>query len=243
MSTRASASASVPSTPKAFASRPAVTGAMPTSTRGPSADGRLRAHPLRDRQQVAAHQQVALARDLRQDREQRLAREVLEAQVRITRDRRSRRARRNRRRSRAARRAPAPRATAPRPPGSGAARASGGRGRRSPSSGSAGGGRSGHAAAGGSGGPRPCGLVASAVASNVGSSIVWHMPRTHSSPIGSTSMSAPQWSSQNSPWSSSITFMRKSMNCGGAPMSSWMFLRITSTVEPRKPSSSCMRTE
>ena len=32
------------------------------------------------------------------------------------------------------------------------------------------------------------GFVATAVASNVGSSIVWHMPRTYSSPIGSTSI-------------------------------------------------------
>ena len=32
------------------------------------------------------------------------------------------------------------------------------------------------------------GLVAAAVASKVGSSIVWHMPWTQSSPIGSTSI-------------------------------------------------------
>ena len=47
------------------------------------------------------------------------------------------------------------------------------------------------------------GFVAPAVASKVGSSIAWHMPWTYSSPIGSTSMSAPQCASQNSPWFSS----------------------------------------
>ena len=31
------------------------------------------------------------------------------------------------------------------------------------------------------------------------------------------------------------------MYCGGDPISSWRFLRITSTVWPRKPSVSCMR--
>ena len=59
------------------------------------------------------------------------------------------------------------------------------------------------------------GLVASAVASKVGSSMVWHIPCTHSSPIGSTSSRAPQWSSQNSAWWSSRYFSRKSMYCGG----------------------------
>jgi hypothetical protein len=88
---------------------------------------------------------------------------------------------------------------------------------------------------------RARGLVAIAVASKVGSSIVWHIVRTYSSPIGSTSMSAPQWSSQNSPWRSSITFNRKSMNSGGAPMSSCKPLKSVSISEPVNRSSSWVR--
>ncbi len=49
------------------------------------------------------------------------------------------------------------------------------------------------------------GWLAMAVASNVGSSMSWHMPTTYSSPIGSTSINAPQWSSWNSPCRSSCT--------------------------------------
>ena len=52
---------------------------------------------------------------------------------------------------------------------------------------------------------RAFGLVASAVASKVGSSMVWHMWNTASSPAGSTLISAPQCSSQNSPCCSSRT--------------------------------------
>ena len=51
---------------------------------------------------------------------------------------------------------------------------------------------------------RARGFVAQAVASNVGSSIVWHIVCTNSSPIGSTSISAPQYGSQNSPLPSSF---------------------------------------
>jgi len=54
------------------------------------------------------------------------------------------------------------------------------------------------------------GFVAAAVASKVGSSMSWHMPRTMSSPNGSTSMSAPQQSSQNSPYRS---FSRRYPTC------------------------------
>ena len=53
---------------------------------------------------------------------------------------------------------------------------------------------------------RARGLVAYTVASNVGSSIVWHMPTTRSSPCGSRLRSAPQCSSQNSPFSGSFTW-------------------------------------
>jgi hypothetical protein len=85
---------------------------------------------------------------------------------------------------------------------------------------------------------RARGSVAHAVASKVGSSMSWHMAVTKSSPSGSTSISAPQWSSQNSPWPSSITRYRKSMNCGGAPMSICIALKIVST-SPRPNPSSC----
>ncbi len=46
---------------------------------------------------------------------------------------------------------------------------------------------------------RSFGLVAHPVASKVGSSMWWHMATTMSSPIGSTSISAPQWSRWNVP--------------------------------------------
>ncbi|MGI9586686.1 MAG: hypothetical protein ACR2MR_00550 [Dietzia maris] len=85
------------------------------------------------------------------------------------------------------------------------------------------------------------GLVASAVAGKVGSSMSWHMVVTSRSPIGSTSMRAPQWSSQNSPLSWSVTEYRKSMNSGGAPTSSWKPLKISATPSPVIDSASFMR--
>ena len=61
--------------------------------------------------------------------------------------------------------------------------------------------------------------------------------------MGSTSISAPQWSSQNRPWSRSVSSNRKSMNWGGEPMSSWRFLKIVSTESPSKPRVRCIRLE
>ena len=85
------------------------------------------------------------------------------------------------------------------------------------------------------------GLLAVAVASKVGSSMVWHMACTYSSPMGSTSISAPQWSRWKSAWSSSCTVKRKSRNSSGPPMSSWMFLQMVATVVVSKSSRRCMR--
>jgi hypothetical protein len=46
---------------------------------------------------------------------------------------------------------------------------------------------------------RARGLVAEAVASNVGSSMWWHIVTTNSGPRGSTSINAPHEASENSP--------------------------------------------
>ncbi len=84
-------------------------------------------------------------------------------------------------------------------------------------------------------------LVATAVASKVGSSMWWHMPTTNSSPMGSTSMSAPQCGSQNSPlWSSSSLNWKSRKPCG-APTSNCMPLKMVATSSPWKPSALCMR--
>ena len=87
------------------------------------------------------------------------------------------------------------------------------------------------------------GFVAAAVASKVGSSMSWHMSLTRFSPKGSTSSRAPQWGSQNSPYSGRSRRNWKSMNWGGAPMSSWRFLNTTDTSSPSKRSARCMRFE
>ena len=182
-----------------------MTGAIPASTRGPSVDAASGLTPLRDRQQVAADQQVALPRDLREDREQRLAGEVLEPQVGVARAGVA---------DHAVGRVGVPRSGRP-------ARAAASDPRRSPGSGAAPGvgwagsivtvqWQCGVRSAGTRGG-RWIGRTAACAGWWRARSRRTSGPRwcgtcrcTHSSPIGSTSMSAPQWSSQNSPCSSSI---------------------------------------
>ena len=164
------------------------------------ARGFLFAEALRDRQQERPEQQVALHRELLERDDERAVREVLELEVGVEvavvvvpaaglgvgvgrvapRSRRS--------------------ATLRRARGWGA-----GRPDRTPASISTVQWQCGIGSAGTRGGRwigRTCarGFVAPAVASKVGSSIAWHMPVTYSSPIGSTSISAPQCASQNSPW-------------------------------------------
>ncbi len=67
------------------------------------------------------------------------------------------------------------------------------------------------------------------------------MPITRASPWGSTSISAPQWRSQNSALRSSITFQPTSMYWCGKPQSSWSAFTIACTESPSIPIKRRMR--